>query len=79
MADGVGLGRAGLGGALAAWLAFTLPSALLLAAFGYGVAGGNGGINCNNPYLSDQQFDFLCGSQGLTEDDIADGVLILRD
>ncbi|MAT84023.1 MAG: TonB-dependent receptor [Gammaproteobacteria bacterium] len=46
--------------------------------FGYGVAGGNGGINCNNPYLSDQQFDFLCGSQGLTEDDIADGVLILR-
>ncbi len=40
----IGLGRAGLGGALAAWLAFTLPSALLLAAFGYGVAGLQGGM-----------------------------------
>jgi chromate transporter len=33
----VGLVRAGLAGALAAWVAFTLPSALLLTAFGYGV------------------------------------------
>jgi len=32
----LGLTRAGLGGALAAWLAFTLPSALLLVAVGYG-------------------------------------------
>ena len=34
---GVGLSRAGLWGALAAWLGFTLPSALALIAFGYGV------------------------------------------
>ncbi|MBE0530904.1 MAG: chromate efflux transporter [Rhodospirillales bacterium] len=34
---GVGLARAGLPGAFAAWLAFTLPSALALTAFGYGV------------------------------------------
>lgn len=33
----IGLARAGLPGALAAWTAFTLPSALLLTAFGYGV------------------------------------------
>ncbi|MGM0586603.1 MAG: chromate efflux transporter, partial [Pseudomonadota bacterium] len=39
---GLGLLRAGLPGALAAWLAFTLPSAVLLAAFaaGLGMAGG---------------------------------------
>ena len=34
----VGLLRAGLPGAVAAWLGFTLPSALLLTAFAYGVA-----------------------------------------
>ncbi len=34
---GVGLSRAGLPGALAAWLGFTMPSALALVAFGYGV------------------------------------------
>ena len=34
---GVGLSRAGLLGAIAAWLGFTLPSALALIAFGYGV------------------------------------------
>ena len=36
---GIGLGyrRAGLPGAFAAWLGFTLPSALLLAAFAFGV------------------------------------------
>src|SRR5215203_4580140 len=34
----LGLLRAGVRGALAAWLAFTLPSAILLAAFAYGVA-----------------------------------------
>src|SRR5262249_55674083 len=32
------ISRAGLGGALAAWLGFTLPSALALVAFGYGIA-----------------------------------------
>jgi chromate transporter len=31
--------RAGLRGGLAAWLGFTLPSALALVAFGYGIAG----------------------------------------
>lgn len=34
----LGLSRAGLAGGLAAWLGFTLPSALALIAFGYGVA-----------------------------------------
>jgi chromate transporter len=33
----IGLSRAGYGGALAAWTAFTLPSAIALVAFGYGV------------------------------------------
>jgi len=33
----IGLRRAGYGGLLAAWLAFTLPSALLLVAFAYGL------------------------------------------
>ncbi len=35
---GIGLAKAGLPGALAAWVGFTLPSALALLAFGYGVA-----------------------------------------
>lgn len=34
---GIGLAKAGLPGALAAWLGFTAPSALALVAFGYGV------------------------------------------
>src|SRR3954469_10870740 len=34
----VGLLRAGYAGALAAWVGFTLPSALLMVLFGYGVA-----------------------------------------
>ena len=34
---GVGLLRAGYAGALAAWVGFTLPSALLMVGFGYGV------------------------------------------
>lgn len=33
---GVGLSRAGLPGALAAWIAFTMPSAIALILFGYG-------------------------------------------
>src|SRR6185369_8574395 len=36
---GVGLIRAGLPGALAAWLGFTLPSAIALTLFAYGVSG----------------------------------------
>jgi chromate transporter len=35
---GIGLLRAGIPGGLAAWLAFTAPSALAMIAFGYGVA-----------------------------------------
>jgi chromate transporter len=35
---GIGLSRAGLAGAVAAWIGFTLPSALALALFGLGVA-----------------------------------------
>jgi hypothetical protein len=34
---GVGLSRAGLPGAVAAWTAFTMPSAIALILFGYGV------------------------------------------
>jgi chromate transporter len=34
----LGISRAGLRGGLAAWLAFTLPSALALIVFGYGIA-----------------------------------------
>jgi chromate transporter len=34
---GIGLAKGGLPGAVAAWLGFTLPSALMLTAFGYGV------------------------------------------
>ncbi len=37
----LGLMRAGMAGALAAWLGFTLPSALVLALFGLGLAGGH--------------------------------------
>jgi len=34
---GIGLAKAGLAGAFAAWVGFTLPSAIALVAFGYGV------------------------------------------
>jgi chromate transporter len=34
---GIGLSKAGVAGALAAWLAFTTPSALALILFGYGI------------------------------------------
>lgn len=40
--------------------------------FGYGVAGGNGGLNCDNPYLSDQQRTYI----GCTADDIASGNVV---
>ena len=36
---GIGLSRAGLPGAVAAWTAFTMPSAIALILFGYGVIG----------------------------------------
>ncbi|HLU82805.1 MAG TPA: chromate transporter, partial [Trueperaceae bacterium] len=35
---GLGISRAGLAGGLAAWLGFTLPSALALMAFAFGVS-----------------------------------------
>lgn len=41
----IGIGRAGLPGALAAWLGFTLPSALLLIAFAFGVHAIGGAVN----------------------------------
>lgn len=41
----LGLLRAGLPGALAAWLGFTLPSALLLAGLGLGLASGTAVLN----------------------------------
>jgi chromate transporter len=39
----VGLARAGWAGSIAAWIGFTLPSALLLMAFAYGLAAYGGG------------------------------------
>ncbi|MGF1592607.1 MAG: chromate efflux transporter [Kiloniellaceae bacterium] len=36
---GIGLAKAGIAGAFAAWIAFTLPSAVALMVFGYGVVG----------------------------------------
>lgn len=38
----IGLSRAGYAGALAAWVGFTLPSAIAMIAFAYGVAGAAG-------------------------------------
>ena len=38
----IGMGRAGMGGGLMAWLGFTLPSALALILFAYGVHAFNG-------------------------------------
>ncbi|TGY87122.1 TonB-dependent receptor [Marinicauda algicola] len=46
--------------------------------FGGGVAGQSGGIRCSNPFLTAQQVDFLCTQNGLSGDDVAEGVLILR-
>ncbi len=41
---GVGLSRAGLPGAAAAWIGFTTPSAIALILFGYGVTGFGGAV-----------------------------------
>ncbi len=48
--------------------------------FGGGVAGQSGGINCDNPFLSDQAVDVLCTAQGLSAEDgdVAEGVIFLR-
>jgi outer membrane receptor protein involved in Fe transport len=40
--------------------------------FGYGVAGGNGGLNCDNPFLSAQQTDYI----GCSAQDVADGTIV---
>jgi chromate transporter len=40
----LGASQAGIGGALAAWLGFTLPSALIMIAFGYGLQVFHGAI-----------------------------------
>jgi chromate transporter len=42
---GIGISRAGIAGGLAAWLAFTTPSALLLVAFGYGAVAMGGALS----------------------------------
>ncbi len=41
---GIGLSQAGIGGAFAAWAGFTLPSALALILFAYGVTALKGGV-----------------------------------
>src|SRR5699024_9186383 len=56
-----------------------------------GIQGRRGGLNCDNPLLSDQQADFLCSAAGfstgsnydadgtyLGPDDIAQGILLRR-
>src|SRR5689334_23529847 len=40
----IGLLRAGIGGMLAAWIAFTAPSAIILTAFAFGVAAFGGSL-----------------------------------
>ena len=47
--------------------------------FGYGVAGASGGLNCDNPFLSAQQKDFI-GCTGLAPDAVVgvDGFIALR-
>jgi len=42
---GIGLAKAGLPGALAAWAGFTLPSALLMTLIGLGIGGMGGGLD----------------------------------
>ncbi|MEX0923935.1 MAG: chromate efflux transporter [Rhodovibrionaceae bacterium] len=42
---GIGLAKAGLPGAFAAWFAFTLPSALAMLAFGYGMLAFGEGVS----------------------------------
>ncbi len=42
---GIGLSKAGLPGALAAWVGFTLPSAVALTLFGYGVLAVDNAVN----------------------------------
>jgi chromate transporter len=42
---GIGLSQAGLAGAIAAWLAFTAPSALALILFGYGIIAFGGRVD----------------------------------
>jgi len=42
---GIGIARAGLPGAFAAWLGFTLPSALALVLFAFGVSALGGAVN----------------------------------
>ena len=39
----------------------------------------NSNIPCNNPYLSDQQFDIICTQQGLTVDDVSDTLVGRRN
>ena len=41
----IGLQRAGIGGLLAAWFAFTIPSAIVLVAFAFGIASLGDGAN----------------------------------
>ncbi len=47
--------------------------------FGLGVTGENGGINCNNVFLSDAQRQTLCGANGLGVDDIAPALILRRN
>ncbi|WP_298912960.1 TonB-dependent receptor [uncultured Algimonas sp.] len=47
--------------------------------FGLGVNGDTGGVNCNNPFLSAQQVNFLCTSNGLGAGDVAPVLLLRRN
>ena len=39
----------------------------------------NSNIPCSNPFLSDQQFDVICGQQGLTVDDVSETLVGRRN
>ncbi|MEO1660575.1 MAG: TonB-dependent receptor [Pseudomonadota bacterium] len=49
--------------------------------FGYGVAGGNGGLNCDNPFLSEQQTTYIgCGAVDISGGNVIgeEDILALR-
>lgn len=46
--------------------------------FGGGVNGYNGGINCDNPFLTAQQVQWVCTDAGYSGSDINPNILILR-
>lgn len=46
--------------------------------FGGGVYGANGGLNCDNPYLTAQQVQYVCTDAGYSGSDVNPNIYILR-